>query len=165
MDASRIAREGFIAGFIGAVAVAAWFFIVDVIAGQPFFTPSMLGSALFWGVRDPSAVEVTFAAVVGYTMVHVIAFFLVGMVAAVLAFEVELFPSTLFIVIVFFAVFEFGFYVVVATMAAPLLGALAWVNVAIGNAIAAFGMGYYLWNVHPQIAKNLAKHPLGEPHD
>ncbi len=165
MDFSRIAREGFIAGFIGAMAVAAWFFVVDVIAGQPFFTPAMLGSALFWGLRDPTAVEVTFAAVVGYSMVHAVAFFIVGMVAALLAFQVEKFPSTLFIVIVFFAVFEFGFYVIVATMAAPLLGALAWVNVAIGNAIAAVGMGYYLWNVHPRIREELAAHPLGEARD
>jgi hypothetical protein len=34
--------------------------------------------------------------------------------------------------------------------------------VAIGNAIAAFGMGYYLWHVHPKIAATLKLHPLGE---
>ena len=165
MDFHRIAREGFVAGFVGAVAVAGWFFIVDTIAREPFFTPAMLGQALFWGVRDPAAVEVTFPAVIGYTMVHALAFVVVGMIAALLAFEVELFPSTLFIVVVFFAIFEFGFYVIVATMAAPLLGALAWVNVAVGNGIAAFGMGYYLWRVHPRIREDLEAHPLGEAAD
>src|SRR5207237_708962 len=48
MQVSRILREGFIAGLIGAGAVALWFLIVDVIAGRPFFTPAMLGSAAFW---------------------------------------------------------------------------------------------------------------------
>ena len=100
-----------------------------------------------------------------YSMVHAVAFFVVGMLAALVAFQVERFPSTLFIVVVFFAVFEFDFYVIVATIAAPLLGTLAWVNVAIGNAIAAIGMGYYLWSVHPRIREELAAHPLGEAED
>ncbi len=165
MDFGRILREGFVAGLIGAAAVALWFLMVDTMAGRPFFTPAMLGDALFWGQHDPAQVTVAFPTVVGYTMVHVIAFVLVGVVAALLAYEVELFPATLYIVIVFFAVFEFGFYVIVAILARPLLGALAWWNVAIGNAIAAFGMGYYLWRMHPKLREELAAHPLGEPMD
>src|SRR2546422_5258711 len=82
-------------------------------------------------------------------MIHVSAFLIVGTIAAVLAAEVEVAPPTLYLVVVFFAIFEFGFYVAVAVLAQPLLGSLAWWNVAIGNAIAAFGMGYYLWRVHP----------------
>ncbi|MFQ5703863.1 MAG: hypothetical protein ACE5HT_07560 [Gemmatimonadales bacterium] len=165
MDFKRIAREGFIAGLIGATAVAAWFFIVDLVAGRAFFTPAMLGQALFFGLHDPQEVQIAFPTVVAYTMVHAVGFAVVGMIAALLAFEVELFPSTLFVVVVFFAVFEFGFYVIVATMAQPLLGSLAWANVAIGNAIAAVGMGYYLWQAHPGIKKELKAHPLGEPLD
>lgn len=169
----RIVREGFVAGLLGAGVVALWFLIVDTINGRPFFTPAMLGSAVFWGDIDPVHVsalfgtdpERIFAAVVGYTMVHVVAFIVVGMVAAALAYEVELFPSTLFIVVVFFAIFEFGFYVVVAIFAQPLLGALAWWNVAIGNAIAALGMGFYLWTKHPTLKEQLIRHPLGEPLD
>lgn len=169
----RILREGFVAGLIGAAAVAVWFLIVDAVNGQPFFTPAMLGQATFWAETDPAAVrtlfdagdEQIFASVVAYTAVHGLAFVLVGIIAAVLAYEVELFPSTLFIVVVFFAIFEFGFYVVVAILAQPLLGTLAWWNVAIGNAIAAFGMGYYLWRMHPKIKEELLAHPLGEPLD
>jgi len=83
-------------------------------------------------------------------------------VAAALAAEVEVAPPTLYLLVVFFAVFEFGFYVTVAILAQPLLGSLAWWNVAIGNAIAALGMGYYLWREHPKIGEELRKHPLGE---
>ncbi len=169
----RIMREGFVAGLVGAAAVALWFLIVDTINGQPFFTPAMLGSAVFWNVLDPAQVleffrsdpERVFAAVVGYTMVHVVAFLIVGVIAAALAYEVELFPSTLFIAVVFFAIFEFGFYIVVAVLAQPVLGALAWWNVAIGNAIAALGMGTYLWKKHPKLREELTRHPLGEPMD
>ncbi len=160
MNFGRIAREGLITGLLGAAAVAGWFLVVDTIAGQPFFTPAMLGQTLL-GLGDPSSVDVSFPTVVSYTMVHVLAFVVVGMVAALLACQVERVPATLFVVVVFFAVFEFGFYIVVATMAQPLLGALAWTNVAIGNAIAAFAMGFFLWKAHPGLREELRQQPLG----
>jgi hypothetical protein len=162
MQVTRILREGFIAGLIGAAAVALWFLVVDVIAGRPFFTPAMLGSAVFWGVHDPAQVVIEYSRIIGYTMIHVSAFIIVGTIAALLAAEVEVAPPTLYLLVVFFAIFEFGFYVTVAILAQPLLGSLAWWNVAIGNAIAAFGMGFYLWRVHPKIAATLKLHPLGE---
>jgi hypothetical protein len=161
----RILREGFVAGLVGAAAVATWFFVVDLIGGNPFYTPSMLGSAVFWSLRDPALVEINFPTVIAYTMLHVMLFALVGMIAASLATVVQKFPSTLFLIVVFFAIFEVGFYIVVATMAAPLLGRLAWSNVAVGNLIAALGMGYYLWTVHPEIRKELMVRPLGETAD
>src|SRR5438128_594631 len=151
MQLTRILREGFIAGLIGAGAVALWFLIVDTVAGRPFFTPAMLGSAVFWGVHDPSLVVIEYSRIIGYTMIHVSAFLIVGTVSAVLAAEVEVAPPTLYLVVVFFAI-----------LAQPLLGSLAWWNVAIGNAIAASGMGYYLWRQHPKIAESLRLHPLGE---
>ncbi len=162
MQLTRVLREGFVAGLIGAGAVALWFLIIDAIAGRPFFTPAMLGSAVFWSVRDPALVVIEYSRIIGYTMIHVSAFIVVGVVAAALAAEVEVAPPTLYLLVVFFAVFEFGFYVTVAIIAQPLLGSLAWWNVAIGNAIAAYGMGYYLWRQHPKIKEALKVHPLGE---
>ncbi len=105
MNLKRVSREGLVAGMIGAAAIATWFLIVDSIAREPFFTPAMLGSALFWGLRDPGAVQISFQAVVGYTVVHALTFVLVGMTAAALACQVERAPSTLFIVVVLFAAF------------------------------------------------------------
>jgi len=162
MHLTRVLREGFVAGLIGAGAVALWFLIVDVIAGRPFFTPAMLGSAVFWGVRDPALVVIEYSRIIGYTMIHVSAFIIVGTVAAALAAEVEVAPPTLYLLVVTFAVVEFGFYIMLALLAQPLLGALTWWNVAIGNAIAAYGMGYYLWRAHPKIKEALKVHPLGE---
>ena len=163
MDVQRILREGFISGMIGAGAIALWFLVVDSVAGHPFFTPSMLGSARFWREMDMGSMQVVFSRVVAYSMVHVLAFVVVGTLAAALALAVEKAPATFFLVIVFFAVFEFGFYVVVAVLAQPILGALAWWNVAIGNALAGFGMGVYLWQMHPRLKAELQAHPLGDP--
>jgi hypothetical protein len=165
MDWRRLFREGFVAGLIGAGGVALWFLIVDAVSGQPLFTPAMLGSALFWGLRDPTTVRIAFPAVIGYTLVHVVAFAVVGVVAATLAALVDRSPPTLFLVFVLFAAFEVGFYVMVALVAQPLLGGLAWTNVAIGNFIAAIAMGSYLYRAHPHIRESLALHPLGETED
>ena len=50
----RTLSEGFIAGVIGAGGVALWFLIIDTVSGRPFYTPALLGSALFLGLRDPA---------------------------------------------------------------------------------------------------------------
>ena len=165
MDLNRILREGFIAGCIGAAAVALWFLIVDSINGQPLFTPAMLGSAVFWGTPNPAHVLIEPGRIFGYTMIHVSAFVVVGCICAALAAEVEYAPSTLFLVVVGFCFFEVGFYILVALIAKPLLGYLAWWNVAIGNGLAALAMGYYLWREHPRIGEELRRHPLGETED
>src|SRR5437899_10338520 len=111
MQLTRILREGFIAGLLGAAALALWFLVVDVIAGRPFFTPAMLGSAVFWGVHDPAQVVIAFSRVLPYTMIHVCAFIIVGTVAAALADAVDVAPPTLYPILVSFSVFRFRFYV------------------------------------------------------
>jgi len=163
MTLQRIIREGFVSGLIGAGAIALWFLLVDLVAGHPFYTPAVLGSAVLLHMTNPAAVQVAFSTVVMYTMVHVLAFLVVGFVAAAIVAGVERVPATLYVVAAFFACFEFGFVVVVWVIATPLLGALAWWNVAIGNLIASVGMGLYLWQAHPILRERLAKEPLSGP--
>ena len=55
----RVAREGLIAGCLGAVAVAVWFLLYDLAAGEPLRTPALLAATLFHGLRDPNALVVT----------------------------------------------------------------------------------------------------------
>ena len=152
----RILWEGLVTGLIGAGSVAVWFLIVDVMAGRPFYTPAVLGSAATLGLRDPGTVVINLQSVGAYTAFHVLAFFAVGIVAALLAEEAEKSLNVLWLVAEFFIVFEFGFYAVVALAFTPLLAELAWINVAAGNLIAAVGMGYYLWHAHPSIGEQLA---------
>src|SRR3989442_7173790 len=125
MQLTRILREGFIAGLIGAGVVALWFLIVDIIAGRPFFTPAMLGSAVFWGVHDPALVVIEYSRIIGYTMIHVTAFILVGTVAAAPAAEAEVAPGTLYLGVVFLPTFRFRFYVTATVLGQPPLGASA----------------------------------------
>jgi len=87
-----------------------------------------------------------------YTMIHVSAFIVVGTIAALLAApEVEVAPHTFYPVVVLFAIFRVrGSTSPWQCSRQPLLGSLAWWNVSIGNAIAAYGMGYYLGGSIPR---------------
>jgi hypothetical protein len=151
----RFLRHGFIAGLIGAVAVALWFLIVDAISGRPFYTPAVLGSAATIGLRDPTEVVVNLQSVGAYTAFHFLAFFAAGVVAAAVAEEAARSIDVLWLVVEFFLVFEIGFYAVIALVFTPLLGQLTWINVAVGNFIASASMGYYLWRVHPEIREQM----------
>ena len=163
MNWRSIGSEGVIVGLLGASAIALWFLIIDSIAGQPLFTPAMLGSALFWGARDAADVQVAVPAVVAYTMVHVLAFVAVGIIASAVAYQAERSPSTLFIAVALFAAFMFGFLTLWFLWGPPLLGALAWWSVAVGDGIAGVIMAAYIWRRHPVLRARLAEHPLGSP--
>ena len=142
---SAVMRGGLVAGLIGAGSVALWFLIVDVIAGRALFTPAVLGSAMFWGLRDPATVVISLQPVLAYTAVHIISFVIVGTVAARLLAEAERDPGVAWLLIEFFVVLELGFYGAVALLFTPLLAELAWINVAVGNLIGAGTMGFYFW--------------------
>jgi len=154
-DHRTIWYTGFIAGSIGAISVAIWFLIVDIIVGRPFFTPAALGSVVFLGVRDPAMVSITALPVFAYTGIHCAAFVLVGIIFALLFKEAEKVPKVLWYMLEFFIILEVGFYSIVGMLFTPLLAELAWINIAAGNLISSVGMGYYFWRTQPSFRKGL----------
>jgi hypothetical protein len=141
----KLVREGMIAGAIGAAGVAAWFLLLDIVAGQPLFTPSALGGVLAGNfASDSGAVHLPW--VVGYTVFHFAAFLAVGLILSFVAHRAEREPSILAVFLILFVVFELGFYGFTAILAETRLpGALAWYRVTGGNLIAAVLMGTYIW--------------------
>ncbi len=160
-----ILRDGIVVGLIGAVSVALWFLVVDIFAGTPLFTPAALGSAMFSGLRDPSAVVVGWQPVLAYSLVHLVAFVVVGGVTSTIVAETEQAPDLIWLVVEFFVVLEMGFYGVVALLFTPILAGLAWVNVALGNLIAAMAMGCFLWRVRPRLRRALLEQLMGKVED
>jgi hypothetical protein len=155
----RILREGVAAGLLGAAAVAAWFFLFDLVRREPLFTPGALGSAVFLGVRDLADVRITFATVAGYTVLHVAAFVVTGIVAAAIVFQAERTPPILLAALLLFAAFEALFVGALVILAEWLLGALAWWTVALGNLVATAAMATYLWRSHPRL-REAVHHPF-----
>jgi putative oxidoreductase len=143
-------REGAIVGAIGATVIAVWFFFVDIVAADAFFTPRTLGSALaaVFQFRGVSPLE----AVATYTVFHYSAFVVLGLTASLIVNYARREPSILLGFVVLFAATEVGFYALVSLLQQiTALGSLAWYNVMGGNLIAAVAMGAYLWRLHPEL--------------
>jgi putative oxidoreductase len=153
-------REGVLAGIIGATAIAAWFFIVDLVAGQALFTPSTLGRAVFSVLGAVPDAESPIIHVLAYTLFHYAAFITVGIVAAAMVRLAGDEPSVLMGFVILFVAFEVGFYAFVAVLSQVTpLGGLAWWQVMVGNVIAAAAMGFYLLRRHPVLREQF-RHSL-----
>jgi len=146
-------REGVIAGLIGATVIAVWFFVIDLIAGRPLFTPAALGRALLsvLGASPPSGGTVTFVFV--YTVFHYAAFMVGGLLTALVVVAARREPSILFGFLILFVMTEIGIYGIVALLeVASALGRYAWVQIMAGSALAALAMGAYFWRAHHELA-------------
>jgi MFS family permease len=151
----RVAREGVVAGLIGAATVALLILVFDVAGGVPLQTPAILGSFIFHGVRDPHAVTISAGAVAGYTVVHGVAFLVVGVIAAFLVAGAEREPAMVLALLIFFAAFEVFFLALIAFLALPILGVLAWWEILAGNFVAAVSMLYYFYRRHRGLVQGL----------
>ena len=150
-----IARDGIVAGILGATAVALWFLGVDMIYGHPFATPAALGRGLV-GILGPHGSEGTAVFVVVYTIFHYLAFIVAGLLVAVIVHFAQREPTVLAGAMMLFVAFEIGFYGLSSALSAsPFFGALGWAQVATGNLIAAIVMGIYMWRTHPELGREL----------
>ena len=154
LDDSRVYLEGIIAGIIGAATIAVWFLILDTIEGRPFYTPSVLGTVLFGGGKALPAIEelpVSWEMTLMYTWVHAMLFAVIGGIASKLLALAEKNPDLGFGILLLFVILEFGFIAAASIFAEPVLQALAWPAVLVGNLLAALAMGGYFWNRHPHL--------------
>jgi hypothetical protein len=149
MESHNPAREGAIAGIIGASVVALWFLMVDSIAGRPFFTPAVLGASLFDLLGGGFGGRGLYTHVAAYTVIHFTAFILIGIAAATLMNVLDRRPSLLVGFIGLFLVFELCVFGALAVLSrSPLFGTIAWYQLGAANLLAAYSMGRYLWRAH-----------------
>lgn len=156
-EISTTYTEGIVAGVIGALAVAIWFLILDTLNGRPLYTPTVLGTALFRageGIQPPGALSVSWEMTLMYTWIHILSFCVIGGIAAQMLEWAEKNPNLGFGILLLFVILEFGFVVAAFLFAEPVLHALAWPAVLIGNLLAAGAMGGYFWQRHPHLKVN-----------
>jgi hypothetical protein len=153
-EMSRVYAEGIRAGLLGAATIALWFLVLDVIKGRPLYTPTVLGTALFHG-RDGlgplTALPVSFEMVLSFTWIHVLVFLLIGVAAARLLALAEQNPSLGFGILLLFVVFQAGFLVTCMLVAEPVIHALTWPAILVGNLLAAGVMAASFWRRHPRL--------------
>lgn len=153
----RMWRDGIVAGLMGAAGVAVWFLAVDTISGRPFYTPVLLGRAVLGVLGRGIESHGTLFFVLGYTLLHVIAFTVVGCIGSSLLVASRSVPQVAVGVVFFFAVFEVGFYLLAVFLSEPaILGGLAWYQVVAANLVASGVMGTYLLRRHPEFGGNLS---------
>ena len=153
-EVPAVYAEGIRAGLVGAATIAVWFFLLDGLAGRPLYTPTVLGTALLQGadaVATPETIRASLETVITFTWIHALVFLLIGVAAAQLVALAEREPSFGFGIILLFIVFEAGFLVVSMLFAEPLLRALAWPAVLVGNLLAAAAMAAVFWRRHPRL--------------
>jgi hypothetical protein len=149
---ARAIGDGFEAGAIGAAVVAAWFLLIDAVAGHPFYTPSLLGTALTRGVDEALRTPgVSVGMVYAYTGIHFVLFILFGILVASLVIQYERTPVIGYLFVVLAVVFELGFLVFILAFAEPLLRGIPWWGVLMGNAIALAAMALYFRARHPAL--------------
>jgi hypothetical protein len=151
--------RGLITGLIGATVVAMWFFAIDLLADAPFTTPVAMGSALLFGASADNA-ALNLGVVAAYTVVHVVAFAVAGVLFVIVAEGIERSPSFLLLAVMTAIVLD---GIVVATLALGaqwVLGTLGIWSVVIGNLLAVCSMGAYVWLTHPTLRHRLSGEPL-----
>lgn len=154
-------KEGAVAGLLGAVTVAVWFLVLDLINGQPLLTPSVLGQILLLGETGPEAQSVSSGAVLLYTAFHFSAFILFGLLVTKLvhlAVNVPVLRFGLVMLFVVFEVFFWGFTYVFFTGTRELFPRG---TVLVANTLAAVVMAWYLWQRHPSLKRALRHEALG----
>jgi hypothetical protein len=149
-------REGIIAGFLGATAIAVWFFIVDVVAGHPLYTPDLLGRGLISILGKPPAMPDTMMThVLAYTLFHYVAFALVGVIVASIVHQSARTPAILAGFLIMFVMFEIGAYGLAGLLTESEFGGLAWYQIFIANVLAAGLMGWFMWVRHPGLKRDI----------
>jgi hypothetical protein len=154
VDTTRIYQEGAIAGALGAVTVALWFLVVDMTHGRPFYTPTVLGTALFSRGVWPATLDTlppSFEMVLMFSFVHLIVFAVVGGLVAHLLSMAEANPSLGFGIVLLFVILEACFTVAAMIVAEPVLRALTWQAILVANLLAAATMALYFWLRHPRM--------------
>jgi len=157
----NLLREGLIAGVLGAAAVAAWFLLTDLVQGRPLATPNVLGQVVLFQTGHPEATPILPGAVVGYTLIHIGAFVLFGILATELVHLAMSSPLARFGLLVIAVCFELFFVIMTYAVFTAVTGYFPWWSILVANTLALLAMGAYLMRKHQGLARQFAREPLG----
>ncbi len=147
---AAIVSEGVLAGVIAASAVAAVFFIVDVVSGQAFRTPKQLGVMLLTLFGSSATGDLTTPLAL-YTLFHFIAFIIAGILAASIVQVTMKQPIAILLFVILFFAFEVAFTGFVAFLDVTSTGGITPYQVAIGNIVASIAMALFFRARHPKL--------------
>ena len=156
------AREGLATGLLGAVVVAVWYLLCDILSGQPLETMNVLGRIFLQGDVNPGPRAVDAGAVGGFFVLHLAVFLLIGMA---LAKVTHLAAANLTL--------RMGVWLGLVVAFLFLTGLVYMLNVSTGNRLPLWevlgggvlgvaAMGWRLWRRHPGLRRSFDQVPLGD---
>ena len=152
----RIIAHGVVAGLIGGLIIAVWFFIFDAVSGHPLQTPALLAAALLHGSRTPVALTGTaWTLVAEYTVAHFAVFALLGAIGALLIEASDRHPELFGTLLLFTIAFEVFFIALVMLAGPAAAAAMPWWKIILGNLMATAGMLAVFFWFQPILARNL----------
>lgn len=147
--------DSFYSGAIGGSVIALFFLAIDSVRGQPLFTPTLLGSALFGGAEATSMNGILLDRVAYYSVVHFAAFGLLGTLLSFLFHEAELHarnPVEILLLVVF--VLEAASFIAAALWIPGVIERLGAFRIAVGNLLAGGAMVLFLLRSHRRSAED-----------
>ena len=156
-----IGAEGTDVGIIGGLAVALWFLVLDIIAGRPLLTPSLLGQVVLMGDSTPDTGSIVFGAILLYTAFHFVVFALLGMGLVALVHWGTENSVVRYALLPLFLAFEVLFYGLLEVLSERTGELFPFWGVVSANTLAAFSMALYLWIRHPAFRRSIEDTPLG----
>lgn len=141
-------KRGLMAGILAGLAVAAWFFVLDLAAGRAFQSPAAVASSLLF---SQTTLEVTTRTVLAYYAFHFAIAIGGGLIFVAVAEKIERRPSFMLVALLFLILLEAFAIVNLASYAQWGLGSLGVVSLTVANLLAVGVMAWYIWATHPRL--------------
>lgn len=154
-------REGLIVGLVGALLVAAWYFVVDLGRGEMLYTPNVLGQVFTQADSTPSVSRITAPAVAQYSLLHFGWFIIFGIALAALTHLATRNPAFRMGVWLFLVVGTAFWLGISFTLYRLTDQRFPWWTMLIGTVLGVGSMGLYLWRTHPGLRGSMHELPLG----
>jgi hypothetical protein len=156
-ETRHVLEQGLVAGVLGHITVALVFAVGNLAAGRSLlYTPAVLGAYLFYGVTDPTQVQIQAGYVMAYNGTHLLVFLAFGLIGSWLAMIADRGWQLWYLAIFFFLFVAFHIFGFVQLTALPLHGAFSDTTLWVAGIAATMVMAAYLIRVHPLMRAQLA---------
>jgi hypothetical protein len=145
----RIMKEGLFGGFIAYGAVVVVLALLNAAQGRSiFYTAAAMGAVLFHGGDAAASLTLDPQPILAYNGVHLLASILVGVVAAYMVHETELYRPLWYLGLMLLVAVGLYAVVLVGVLGVEIGGVLDWTTVLVGAAAWAGAMTAYFVRVH-----------------
>ena len=156
----KIFGEGLLTGLVGAIVAGVWFLLVDVARGTPLATPNTLGQVFVARDTMPTP-QIMPQAVVEYSILHVVAFMVLGIALVGLTHLASRNPS-LRMGVWLGLVIGFLYFLGILVMLAHITDhPLPWMTTIGASFVSMAAMAWFLWARHPRLRGTFDEAPLG----